>query len=75
MREVTGKREEEVTLPGGATLRDMMQWINTHYKISLPDPNIITLLNGRGFEQYPEEYEKTLKTGDIIFIMPPVAGG
>jgi len=75
LKDRTGKSEEEVSFPIGSTLSDMEEWLNKNYGISLPDPLIMTILNGRGWTQLPEKLATELKGGDIISLFPPISGG
>ena len=38
-------------------------------------PQVIAILNGRGWEQYPSKLSTEIKGGDIICLFPVVAGG
>ena len=74
-RDRTGRRQEEVSFPPGATLRDVAEWLNKRYALSLPNPQVMATLNGRGWEQFPLELSTEIKEGDIICLFPPIAGG
>ncbi|MGQ9625329.1 MAG: MoaD/ThiS family protein [Anaerolineae bacterium] len=75
LRDRTGRRQEEVSFPPGATLRDVAGWLNERYALSLPDPQVMAILNGRGWEQFPLKLSTEIKEGDIICLFPPIAGG
>jgi len=75
LKDKTGKSEEEVSFPGGTTLSDVAEWLKINYGISLPDPQIMTILNGRGWGQLPGKLSTELKDGDIICLFPPISGG
>jgi MoaD family protein len=75
LRDRTGRKREEVGFPSGATLRDVAEWLNQHYALSLPNPQVMATLNGRGWEQFPLKLSTEIKEGDIISLFPPIAGG
>jgi MoaD family protein len=75
LRDRTGRKREEVSFPSGATLRDVAEWLNQHYALSLPNPQVMATLNGRGWEQFPSKLSTEIKEGDIISLFPPIAGG
>ena len=75
LRDRTGRREEEVSFPQGSTLRDVAEWLNEHYEFSLPNPQIMTILNGRGWEQFPQKLSTEIQNGDVICLFPPISGG
>ena len=75
LRDRTGRKREEVSFPSGATLRDVAEWLNQHYALSLPDPQVMATLNGRGWEQFPLKLSTEIREGDIISLFPPIAGG
>ncbi len=75
LRDRTGRKREEVSFPSGATLRDVAEWLNQHYALSLPNPQVMATLNGRGWEQFPLKLSTEIKDGDIISLFPPIAGG
>ncbi len=70
-----GKRKETVAFKEGTTLIDIAEWLNAQYNIDLPNPRIMTVLNGKGWEQYPEKTATLLQSGDTILLFPPIAGG
>jgi molybdopterin converting factor small subunit len=71
----TGRRREEISLPPGTTLKGFSEWLGRERGISLPDPRILTVLNGRGWDQHPDKAETRLADGDTILLFPPIAGG
>ena len=75
MREKAGKKEEEIGLPPGSSLEDLAAWLKANYEIELPNPGIMTVLNGRGWEQHPEKYATLLRDGDKVLLFPPISGG
>lgn len=75
LRDRTGRRQEEVTFPAGATLGDVAWWLNRRYGLSLPSPQVMAVLNGRGWEQFPARLSTEVGEGDVIALFPPLAGG
>ena len=75
LRDRTGRRQEEVGFPQGSTLREVAEWLNTRYELSLPDPKIMAILNGRGWDQFPSKWSTPIQNGDIICLFPPISGG
>ena len=59
----------------GATLTDLSEWLNKEYNLTLPDPKIMAVLNGKGWEQYPDKLDTKLTYGDTVLLFPPIAGG
>lgn len=75
IRDQTGRRLDEVSFPPGATLRDVAQWLNERYGLSLPNPRTMATLNGKGWAQFPSKLCTKVKEGDVICLFPPIAGG
>jgi len=75
LRDRTGRRQEKVSFPSGATLQDVAEWLNGQYDLSLPNPQVMAILNGRGWEQFPSKLATEIKEGDVICLFPPIAGG
>jgi molybdopterin converting factor small subunit len=75
VREKTGRAEEDVLLERGSTLKDLADRLNTRYGLSLPNPRITAVLNGKGWEQYSEKLATELKDGDKILLFPPLSAG
>ena len=71
----TGRRAEDVPLEEDSTLKDLAVWLRREREIKLPDPSILTVLNGKGWDQYPDELHTRLNQGDTILLLPPIAGG
>lgn len=70
-----GKRKETVGFEKGSSLKDLAGWLDVQYNLALPDPRIMTVLNGKGWEQYPEKMSRKLENGDTVLLFPPIAGG
>ena len=75
LRKQTGKRQERVSFTQGSTLHDVAAWLHDQYAISLPAPRIITLLNGKEWNLYPQKWSTVIQEGDVITLFPPVSGG
>ncbi len=75
VRDKTGKREEELDFPDGAMLKNVSNWLQDSYGLKLPDPALMSTLNGRGWNQYPEKMSTRLHDGDRICIFSPISGG
>ena len=75
LRKRTGKRQERVSLPHGSTLHDVAAWLRDRYTLGLPDPRIITMLNGKEWNLYPQQWFTEVQEGDVIILFPPISGG
>jgi molybdopterin converting factor small subunit len=75
VKNMTGHSKEEVSFSGGSKLQNVVDWLKERYAISLPDPRIMAILNGKGWEQLPLKLSTVLNEGDIICLFPPIAGG
>ncbi len=75
LREQAGRREEEVDFPPGATLGDLVAWLRAERDVALPDPQIMTTLNGKGWEQFSQKLDTELKSGDVVCLFPLLSGG
>ena len=75
LRDRTGRRKEEISLPAGATLRDVAEWLHERYALSLPNPQVTAILNGTGWGQCPLKLSTEIREGDVICLFPPIAGG
>jgi len=70
-----GRLSETAGFPSGSTLESVQKYLQQMYDIKLPDPGIMTVLNGRGWNQHPEKMNTPLADGDTILLFPPIAGG
>lgn len=75
IRDRTGRRQEEISFPLGSVLRDVAEWLNKRYALSLPNREIMATLNGRGWNQFPLKLSTEIKEGDTICLLPPISGG
>jgi molybdopterin synthase sulfur carrier subunit len=71
LRDLAGIREQDVDLPEGATVHDLLDQIYAqHPSLRAHDKSILI---GAGVEFIDRNYQ--LKSGEEISIMPPVQGG
>jgi molybdopterin converting factor small subunit len=75
LRERTGVKQEELTLPAGTTLRDVLNQLNDRYDLGLPDGTTMIVVNGQGCKQLPKRLEHELANGDRLSLFPPIFGG
>jgi molybdopterin converting factor small subunit len=75
VRDKTGKRADEVTLPAGSRLNDVADWLKGAYGIEVPGPSLLSTLNGRGWAQLPDSLATELHAGDEVALFPLVSGG
>jgi molybdopterin converting factor small subunit len=83
---ILGGHERAVDLPGGATLRTLLQHLGrvegpafltavfTGYENVDLRPEIRILLNGRDLK-VPDALDMSMKEGDVIAILQPFGGG
>ena len=64
-----------MSFPPTATLQDVVEWLNGQYGLSLPNPQVMAILNGSGWEQLPSKLATGIEEGDVICLFPPIAGG
>jgi molybdopterin converting factor subunit 1 len=71
LRDITGKTEDEITLPAGSRAADVWQSLRSSYpKLAGYDRPPMTAIN----ETYASA-ESVLRDGDVLAFIPPVAGG
>lgn len=75
LRDTTHTRMDEVRFPSGTRLRNVSQWIEEKYGITVPGPAVMSTLNGRGWNQMPQSVETELHEGDEIALFPLLSGG
>ncbi len=73
--EKTGKSKEDVSFDEGADLNTLSGWLLETYGVAAPAKGMMNLLNGHGWNQYPEYMEKKLCDGDTVILMPTISGG
>lgn len=76
-----GKAFMELVLPEGATVKELMEELESRFDIKLgshesgwPDPAIKILVNGREIA-YLDGVMTRLRDGDVVAFIPPVGGG
>ncbi len=84
LREVTGKKEEEVESSGTITIKELLTRLSKKYGTEFTDyiydkkgdvrTYIQILINGRDIDVF-QGLETKLKEGDAVAIFPPVGGG
>ncbi len=75
LRDRTGRKQDEVRFPRSATLEDVARWLKRTHDLSVPAPEVMATLNGRGWNQLPAGMETMISDGDVIALFPPIAGG
>ena len=71
LRDLAGIREQDVDLPEGSTVRDLLDQIYVQWPLLRAHDK--SILIGAGVEFIDRNYK--LKSGEEISIMPPVQGG
>jgi molybdopterin converting factor small subunit len=75
IREKTGKRSDDLRLPAGSTLAEVSRWLKDTYSLVAPGPDLMSTLNGYGWNQVPEGMATRLREGDEIALFPLLSGG
>ncbi len=75
LSEKSGTRKEDVDFPRGSTMNDVIGYLKKTRDIILPSPGILALLNGRGWDQFQDKWNKPLINGDSLLLLPPISGG
>ncbi len=75
VRDKTGRRSDELTLPAGSTLASVASWLAATYALEVPGPSLMSTLNGRGWSQVPQGLATELHDGDEIALFPMLSGG
>ena len=75
VRDKVGHREEHASFPENSSLKEVRNWLNKRYSLSLPDAAVMSTLNGIGWDQLPQKLSTKIKHGDIICIFPVISGG
>ena len=84
LREITGKREEEIDTKEGSTIEDVLAFLNGRYGKEFEryvlsgrkrkGLRLLFLVNGQNIEKL-DGLKTKLQSGSILTIIPPVAGG
>lgn len=84
IREITEKSETELEIHPGDTVGTVLQALQTLYGPEFKEattgttaggiPKVRFLVNGRDID-FLEGFETELKDGDVMVLIPPVAGG
>jgi molybdopterin synthase sulfur carrier subunit len=84
LREITGKKGEEIELSSTITIKELLTRLSKEYGTEFMNylydekgnirSHIQILINGRGIDVF-QGLETKLKEGDVIAIFPPVGGG
>ena len=75
LADISGRQKEEVCFPEGSTLHDVVRYLKETRSITLPDPRIMTVLNGLGWNQHQDAWDTSLTDGDTVLLFPPLSGG
>ena len=75
VREKTGRRADELSLPSGSTLAAVASWLAATYSLEVPGASLMATLNGRGWSQYAQGLGVELHDGDEIALFPMLSGG
>jgi len=75
LRDQAGRRQETLRLSAGSRLSDVERWLREERGFAYGDRQLMFVLNGRGWGQYPEGLETPLADGDVVLLSMPVAGG
>ena len=74
-KDQTGQRQEHIVLSSGSCLKDALLWLNHKHDFDLTAKKLMILLNGKGWQQYPDGLNTALKDGDNLILSPIVSGG
>jgi sulfur-carrier protein len=85
LQEVIGRREVELDLPEGTTLKELLSHMVGVWGERLSErlfktgteellPRIRVMVNGRDM-QFVKGLETVLQDGDVVHLFPPVSGG
>ena len=75
LSEKAGRRKDETGFPEGSTLHDVARYLKESRNIILPSPRVMAVLNGRGWDQYPDKWNTPISNGDTVLLFPPISGG
>ena len=83
LRTAVGRSEDEVDLPDGSTLAGLLDHLAQRLEgaaASLvaangrPDRSLLVVHNGEAVAR-PEAWSTVLQSGDVVLLLPPIAGG
>jgi MoaD family protein len=84
LRSVTGTREEKIDAKEGSTVEDVLKTLSTKYGKEFDrylfsgreheGLRVIFFVDGRNIEG-ADGFKTKLKSGNVLAIMPPIAGG
>lgn len=84
LREITGKRKEEIDAKEDSTIEDLLNRLDRKYGKKFEEYifsgrkhkglRLLFLLNGKNIEQL-DGFKTILQSGNVLTIIPPVAGG
>jgi len=84
LREITGKREEEIDIQEGSTIEDALNFLNGKYGKKFEryifsgrehkGVRLLFLVDGQNVEKL-DGLRTKLQNGSVLTIVPPVAGG
>jgi molybdopterin synthase sulfur carrier subunit len=84
LRLITGKKTVLVELPGGATVRELLEEIIRQFPAMQPElmedgsslrKDLPLFVNGRNPRLLPDSIESPLQPGDIVSFFSPVSSG
>ena len=75
LRDQAGRRQETLRLSAGSRLADLARWLEERHGFTYGDRQLMFVLNGRGWGQYPEGLQTPLADGDTVLLSMPVSGG
>lgn len=78
VKEIVGEREIQLELEDGAKIRDLLETLIKLYGLTFKEevldkagkPIVALMLNNEGVN-----LEAELKEGDVVSVLPPIAGG
>ena len=75
LRDRIGHKSDTASFAKGTNLEAVSTWLNHRYALSLPDPQIMLTLNGKGWTQLPHKMSTQLAPGDVICLFPIISSG
>ena len=84
LRTVVGRAEEEINLPEGSNLAELLMYLASETRREAAEylldsggglqPSLLVAVNNRAISAC-EARAVTMNTGDIVTLLPPIAGG